>query len=109
MLLPLQVYWFDDRCGGRNRAQFCEGIFVPLKHLKVIELWGYYGSTLENELLMDLVKNAGVALERVVIGPQLHLLDIPVDNPKEAAALYRDRAKEQVERLLPKHVELVLP
>lgn len=95
----LKIYWFQPLKIVREKEKGAKS--TTLKHLREIELGGYYGRTSEVELLMYLIENA-VALEKIVIRPWSQT---PSGFPKPNAAT---RALKEVKQLVPKHVELVI-
>lgn len=76
-----------------------------LEHLKVIEIFGYYGRVSEIELIMFFLEN-DVALERIFVDPRDQHPELNKHVDKEQAA--RIRAKEQLETLVPKHINLTI-
>ncbi|CAI9116941.1 OLC1v1018237C1 [Oldenlandia corymbosa var. corymbosa] len=81
----------------------------PLEQVKEVELRGYYGRTAaEVELVEYLLENA-IALQRIVVNPHHQPFCRGVvaarDKPEEQGNA-RKFAKDQLEKLVPSHVEL---
>ncbi|KAL3514045.1 hypothetical protein ACH5RR_026762 [Cinchona calisaya] len=99
----LELYWLKplNTNGDVEKATKCS-----LKHLKVIELSGYYGCSSEVEIIMFFLENA-IALEKIIVDPlkpqnQLNLVD------EELAARVQVEVEQQLKDLVPAHIELVI-
>ncbi|KAL3504399.1 hypothetical protein ACH5RR_034240 [Cinchona calisaya] len=104
--------WNDEIV--RRRGEQGKAINYSLPHLKVFEFSGFLGCRSEVELVKYFLENA-TALERIIIDPRGDLaylccweLDCEVAEDTEAENGARRRAKQQLYRLVPSHVELVI-
>lgn len=100
-----QLEW--GRSIARKSRRSKKAKHFPLQHLKVVELYGYYGRTAEVELVEYFLANA-IALERIIVDPR----DQPISGrrriqaEKEESA--RSHAKKQLQGLVPSRVRLEL-
>ncbi|KAL3514095.1 hypothetical protein ACH5RR_026812 [Cinchona calisaya] len=94
----LQLLWWEPVKINRENEK---GAKCTLKHLREIELAGYYGRTSDVELLMYFIENA-VALEKIIINPRSQVksqLPLPIRRTKVQMAAVTTALKE-VEQLL---------
>ncbi|CAI9101830.1 OLC1v1039246C1 [Oldenlandia corymbosa var. corymbosa] len=79
------------------------------KHLKVVELSGYYGRRCEDELVAYLSHYA-VGLEQLIIDPRNNtsIPCVPMFDDIERSETARLCDKQQLPKLVPKHVKLII-
>lgn len=107
MNILAQLFWRDPE---RTERQV-ENIKRPLnmKHLKVVEVSGYYGRTCEDELILCLLENV-VAVEKLIIDPRNNnsIVGVPQFHDIEEETAARTCARRRLPELVPKHVELII-
>ncbi|CAI9116942.1 OLC1v1018238C1 [Oldenlandia corymbosa var. corymbosa] len=105
-ILDLDWRYLRFRWGRKHKR----GVNFPLEQLREVELHGYCGRIAEVELVEYLLENA-IALQRIVVDPRHQPFCRGVvaarDKPKEQGNA-RNFAKDQLEKLVPSHVELVI-
>lgn len=82
---------------------------LNLKYFKEVEVSGYYGRTCEVELIVYLLENAD-ALEKIIIDPRNNtsVVGVPRIYDFEEEKTARICAKQQLQELVPEHVELII-
>ncbi|KAL3504370.1 hypothetical protein ACH5RR_034211 [Cinchona calisaya] len=111
--LVIKMDW-DDEIVRRRRRKFGEAINYSLHHLKVFKLSGFLGCTIDVELVKYFLKNA-VALEKIIIDPRWDRgsfccpeMEWETEEGIEEENDVRRRARQQLNRLIPSHVEFVI-
>ncbi|CDP07614.1 unnamed protein product [Coffea canephora] len=100
--------WWDDMVRGDRKLK--KAASFPLQHLKVVELLGYYGRRSELELVEYFLENA-IVLEKLIIDPRdPRNVTFPKTRKerkqeKKREKLARICAKQQIEGLIPSHIE----
>ncbi|XP_071922815.1 F-box/LRR-repeat protein At3g58900 isoform X5 [Coffea arabica] len=100
--------WWDDMVRGDRKLK--KAASFPLQHLKVVELLGYYGRRSELELVEYFLENA-IVLEKLIIDPRdPRNVTFPKTRKerkqeKKQEKLARICAKQQIEGLIPSHIE----
>ncbi|XP_027152894.1 F-box/LRR-repeat protein At3g58900-like isoform X4 [Coffea eugenioides] len=100
--------WWDDMV--RRDRKLKKAASFPLQHLKVVELLGYYGRRSELELVEYFLENA-IVLEKLIIDPRdPRNVTWPKTRKerkqeKKQEKLARICAKQQIEGLIPSHIE----
>ncbi|XP_071923899.1 F-box/LRR-repeat protein At3g58900-like isoform X3 [Coffea arabica] len=106
-VLKLESWWGDMVRGDRKLKKAAS---FPLQHLKVVELLGYYGRRSELELVEYFLENA-IVLEKLIIDPRDPCnVTWPKTRKerkqeKKQEKLARICAKQQIEGLIPSHIE----
>ncbi|CDP07607.1 unnamed protein product [Coffea canephora] len=106
-VLKLESWWGDMVRGDRKLKKAAS---FPLQHLKVVELLGYYGRRSELELVEYFLENA-IVLEKLIIDPRdPRNVTWPKTRKerkqeKKQEKLARICAKQQIEGLIPSHIE----
>ncbi|CAI9088523.1 OLC1v1022864C1 [Oldenlandia corymbosa var. corymbosa] len=83
-----------------------KGTMSPLKHLKVVELLGYYGRTTEVELVQYFLDNA-IALKSIIIDPREYRISGRGEHNEEEK-FAREHAENQLKALIPSNIEFVV-
>ncbi|XP_027153675.1 uncharacterized protein LOC113753659 isoform X2 [Coffea eugenioides] len=106
-VLKLESWWNDMVRGDRKLKKAAS---FPLQHLKVVELLGYYGRRSELELVEYFLENA-IVLEKLIIDPRdpgnVTWPKTRKERKQEMKEekLARNCAKQQLEGLIPSHIE----
>ncbi|KAL3521223.1 hypothetical protein ACH5RR_019372 [Cinchona calisaya] len=103
----VQLLWMSP---SKKRRKIRPAAKCPHQYHKLVEIFGYYGRTSDDELAMYFIENA-IALQKVVIDPRCQILErspIRNDQIKREEAAARNAAKKQLEAKRPSGVELVI-
>ncbi|CDP11025.1 unnamed protein product [Coffea canephora] len=102
-VLKLESWWNDMVRGDRKLKKAAS---FPLQHLKEVELLGYYGRRSELKLVEYFLDNA-IVVEKLTIDPRdPRKVNSPkTRREKKQEKLARFCAKQQLEGLIPSHVE----
>lgn len=101
----LQLIWLSPRRIQREQMQVET---APLQHLKVVEMIGYFGRTSDVEFADYLFRNA-ISLKSFIIDPRSPVPDqAPFNNVLRLTEDAKREAKEELERIKPQAVELIV-